>query len=390
MYTLKDVLLDDFLRQNNKRIGQMKESIQNEQLCFILGAGVSQSKGFPNWQTLLSKMIGKLLYLYNGNENAYPSVRKLYEAAISEEEEKFMDGCAGKHTEKLDKINLLELAEYLLNYHTDSLTHHNGQIRRGIAEKQMASLVRACLYDNPDACADKLTTLDAITRVIISRYKQNESRQDVITYNYDDLLEKSLQSQPECKDWEDHDFIKSIAYTDPDKKLEDKKINICHIHGKVSRTDNDQDSEQLILSESSYHDIETADYKWIHTVQANAMINSTCIFVGFSAEDYNFRRIVRKNEKTEQNFIFFAINDFVNAVFGKIVQETHTSSGKSKGDIYKEIFSCPDKYKYEKLMLAFLVESKMKYWEKQNIQPIWTTLDELPGIILGLMAENQP
>lgn len=387
MYKLRDVLLKDFYEENNKRIEQMKKIIENGNLCFVLGAGVSQSKGFPNWQTLLAKMIGRLLYLYTGKgiENESLSVQQLYQSAIKEEEMKFIDGCNGKYVENLNGINLLETAEYLLNYHMDSLSHNNEMIKRGVAEKQMASLVRTCLYDNQPQNNDKLTTLDAVAHVIANRYNEHESRQDVITYNYDDLLENSLRLQLAS---ENNDFIKSITYMDSDKKLEEGKINICHIHGKVSRTNNDHDSEQLILSESSYHDIESTVYKWIHTVQANAMINSTCLFIGFSAEDYNFRRIIRKNEKTDQNYIFFAIDNFVNAIFRNIIQETQASSRNTKEDIYKDIFSSPDKFRYEKLMLTFLVESKMKYWEKQNIQPIWTTLEELPGIIMGLASEN--
>lgn len=328
------------------------------------------------------------MYNGKGNSTENPSVHELYQKAVAEEENKFIDGCTGKYAEKLNGVNLLEMAEYLLNYHLDSLTHSNETIRRGIAEKQMASLVRACLYDNDDPKEDpkksKLTTLDAVAQVIAGKYMEQNTRQDVITYNYDDLLENSLYSRLEGEKTKSREIIKSISYTDTDKRLEERKINICHIHGKVSRVSDDHDSEQLVLSESSYHDIEAADYKWIHTVQADAMINSTCLFVGFSAEDYNFRRIVRKNEKTEQNYIFFAINDFVNAVFGKIVEENQDLSPETKDEIYKDIFNSTNNYRYEKLMLAFLVESKMKYWEKQNIQPIWTTLDELPNILLEL------
>lgn len=48
MYKLEDVLLKDFFEENDKRIKQMEENIRSGNLCFVLGAGVSQSKGFPN------------------------------------------------------------------------------------------------------------------------------------------------------------------------------------------------------------------------------------------------------------------------------------------------------------------------------------------------------
>lgn len=152
----------------------------------------------------------------------------------------------------------------------------------------------------------------------------------------------------------------------------------------VNVSDLDKMSKKLILSESSYHDIEAEEYKWIHTVQATAMANNTCVFVGFSAEDYNFRRIARKNEKTNQSYIIFAVNDFVTAIFGEYVDSESKKQKKDKSQIYEELFQNEAQCRYEKLMLTFLIDSKTRYWEKQNIIPIWTTLDELPEIISSL------
>lgn len=391
MYALEDVLIKEFIEKNEITIQSMKEDIRKRDLCFVLGAGVSQSVGFPNWQTLLAEMIGRLLYVYNGKWDrwggvSYPSLEKLYQSALKCEEEHFVNGCKGEYVKCLNGINLLELAEYLLNRHIDSLPHNNNEVKRGLAEKQIASLVHACLYKDEEELGKilqekrqkgKLLTLDAITHVIAEKFSEEKKRQDILTYNYDNLLEYNLASNAnpdrKCPIIESGN-IKSISYADDDKRLEENKINICHIHGKVNVTDFDKNSERLILSESSYHEIEDVAYKWIHTVQANAMFNSTCLFVGFSAEDYNFRRIIRKAEKTDQNYIFFAIDDFVKAVYGDVIQ----SQNMSNIDVFK------NKYRYEKLMLNFLVDSRTRYWEKQNIKPIWTTLAELPDRIMKL------
>lgn len=388
MYKLEDVFLREFYDENNKRMEELKQSIKDESLCFILGAGVSQSKGLPNWQKLLSKMIGRVLYSYDGikGEKEIPSVQDLSRSAKASEKEKFSRGCEGEYVDCLNGINLLEVAEYLLNYFEDTLKAGDKKIRCGIAEKQMMSLLHYALYSGMDGKltdldTDKTTTLGAVAKVITSRFGEKQERQDVITYNYDDLLEKYIQLSAV-----NEDIIKSITYTDKDKKLEENKVNICHIHGKVSLEEEDGDSKHIILSESSYHDIEDVEYKWVHTVQVNAMLNNTCLFVGFSADDYNFRRIVRKSEKTGNSYILFAVDDFVKAVFGKIVQdERKTFPGKSEEEIYKDIFGSHDKYRYEKLMFTFMVHSKTLYWEKQKIKPIWTTLGELPAIIEQLV-----
>ncbi len=406
MYKLEDIMVRESFEKNKEMIRQMEEKIKNGNVSFVLGAGVSISAGFPNWQGLLAEMIGRLLYTYNksdindivSNVPEKGSVSKLYKLAREQDGNKFAEGADGKYSKYLNGINLLEIAEYLLNYHLGTLPHDNDTVKSEIAERQVASLVHACLYKDENELRAKLkegkgkSTLDAIAHVIASKFGKGKNRQDIITYNYDNLLEYSLldreislEEDPSRdssgKIYVKEEDMKSISYTDADKQLEENKINICHIHGKINVTGFDQPAERLILSESSYHDIEAVDYKWIHMVQANAMLNSTCLFAGFSAEDYNFRRIIRKSEKTEHCYILFAVNDFVQSIFGEIVEEESKKTGQEKRVIYKRIFGSDQEYQYEKLMLAFLIDSKTTYWERQNIKPIWTTWKEMPALI---------
>jgi len=104
------------------------------------------------------------------------------------------------------------------------------------------------------------------------------------------------------------------------------------------------------------------------------MQTNTCVLVGFSGEDANFRRIIRKNSEGE-SYIFFTVDDIVRKVFSNIATKINPV------DIALEK---KDNYPYEMLLLLFMIQAKTKYWENLGIHPIWTTLKELPQKIKGL------
>lgn len=396
MYDLNDVLTKDFSEKNRESFEELKKRVKTQGLCFILGAGVGQSVGLPNWNELLSKAIGRLLYTFD-RDNDILSMR---ECAQEFEKGKFDDGVSGKYQSVWDVSNPLEIAEYLLNYHQELLTvHSNLEVKQGIAEKQLLALIRSCLHHSKAEMktlekkyckkvrnGERISTLKSIAETIKSHFDK-EGTQTVITYNYDNLLEYSLVNKCNISS----DTIKVISYKGTrdindgknDRQIEQGKINICHIHGYIDITENKNECDGLILSERSYRDVEQSEYNWINTCQAVAMQDHTCVLVGFSGEDYNFRRIVRKSNDGE-SYIFFSVNDIVKSIFSEEASKLAKAKGIKLEKAIDKILKDKKRCCYEKLMMAFWIYSKTMYWEKFNVHPIWTTLEDLPKRILEL------
>lgn len=390
MYKIDNIFTEVMQSKNNDNYEKLKTDIKKDDLCFILGAGVSQSMGLPNWQKLLSEGIGGLLYNFDGKaeSNKDDELTKIFENALKKAYSKFKEGMNGKNDFILNGSNLLEIAEYILNYCNAFSTSNNPKFRYGIAEKQLVSLINECLYCNTKKLERKFSnqykgsTLEAVTNIIAKDFQKKGGKQvTVITYNYDNLLELSLKKEKNISE----DKIKTISYNPYRRlkeedlksimKIEENKINICHIHGYIDISNYESACSGLVLSESSYHDLEDHQYDWINTYQANAMQNHICLLVGFSGEDTNFRRIVRKNSEGE-SYIFFTVDDIVKKVFSNIATKINPV------DI---VLEKRDNYPYEMLLLLFMIQAKTKYWENLGIHPIWTTLEELPQKIKGLL-----
>lgn len=419
MLKLDEIILGSLFEYNQKLFDKLKNTINDKNFNFILGAGVSMSLGYPGWGNVISQTIGNLLPQFlgsrNGDEQISIELEELigkvlkYDSRLFGENKKIVKGANGGYSHIINGTDLLEAAEYIYNYIYEFVESGSRDIKHGISERKLLTLIRRAMF-TPETKLNKTldekyekSTIRAVAQTVKGLYGSSKIQQDVITYNYDNLLEYCLINREGL----DAGDINSISHTDKDKIPKDNKINIFHVHGKFNVHNLEDASENIILSESSYHSIEKQDYLWSHTVQANAMLNKTCLFVGFSAQDYNFRRIARNMDSVENIYILFTVDELVKTVFGDIIKKKYNEDcirkialgrylGTTKMNIAK---LCPhdvpekefnrllkdilnkEEYSYEKLLLTFLIYSHTKYWQNMNINPIWTTINELPGII---------
>ena len=220
----------------------------------------------------------------------------------------------------------------------------------------------------------------------------------VITYNYDDVLEFCLQEIDELADTK----VRVICDCDEDKTEKPDKINIHHPHGalKVVGSRLGKESNHIILTESSYYQMEQAVYKWENSVQAKALVETNCIFVGFSGEDYNFRRIIKNigfqpKGSEIKHYIFFCIDDLVKSVYGEEVERRYEEACKKnsaimgysiqeqrklKDNIRKNIIH-EESFTYEGIQLINMLYARYSYWKRHGIVPIWSTFEELPEMV---------
>jgi hypothetical protein len=141
--------------------------------------------------------------------------------------------------------------------------------------------------------------------------RQNGARvKSVITYNFDDLLEKNLTS-------------KSIKYhsiyTENEISSSDE-LPIYHAHGFLPENRSlyqSLDKTTLVFSEEGYHHIYSNPYHWSNLIQLYNLKENNCLMIGLSMTDPNLRRLLDisgKNSEFSRHYVFMnrlSIDSFV-------------------------------------------------------------------------------
>ena len=247
--------IDEFLEQakNDRRVQNIKEqdrsslvvdmaksAIQSDFCSFIMGAGVSIDSNLPKWEDLLKRLID-----IAKNKNSLELESNDYDQIFND------CGCSN--------IILGRLVHTLFNDN----------------DHDFVDAIRQALYQGKKVLPGSLAT--AICKLI--RYKYNNRLLlNVITYNYDDLIEKGLKNEG----------LPSIpVYGNQNRS---QYTPIYHVHGFLPQEQNP--SSPIVLSEREYHDIYKTSYHWSNVEQLHAMQRSTCFFIGLSMTDPNLRRLL--------------------------------------------------------------------------------------------------
>nr|WP_283772565.1 SIR2 family protein [Acinetobacter baumannii] len=107
----------------------------------------------------------------------------------------------------------------------------------------------------------------------------------VITYNFDDLLERQLTV---------NNILHSCIYSDRESYDPDE-LPVYHVHGFLPEdrdTYDGLDNSTLVFSEEGYHQIYSDTYHWSNLVQLNSLRENNCLMVGLSMTDPNLRRLL--------------------------------------------------------------------------------------------------
>lgn len=124
----------------------------------------------------------------------------------------------------------------------------------------------------------------------------------MITYNYDDLLERTLGE----------DFAQPIG---KDNDIERNKFPIYHVHGILPYNEKaragDTVASTAVISEDDYHKLYEKAFHWSNVEQLHALQRCTCFFIGFSMSDPNLRRMLDTTKTNdERHFVFLRRGDF--------------------------------------------------------------------------------
>lgn len=303
-------------------IADLKKEYDKEELALFLGAGVSKDAGIPQWNELINALLSKM-------------IASRITAKDSETLPKHLDA-------------VIDLA--YKNQENSPITQMR-YIKGAFSHAEYNELVHEVLYSGkPKANTD---LLNAIASVCTPR-RNHIGVQGVITYNFDDLLERCLNRLK----------IQTHIITCEDDISTPNKLSIFHVHGYMPKKFDENDSHaELIFSEEDYHRVYRDAYCWSNLAQLNYLREHTCLFIGCSLTDPNLRRLLdvaKRNNEKPRHFAFLRRNNAANS--GQVDQKAL--------EIYKDID----------------LSLREKYYAEMGINIIWVDdFDEIPQILLSLL-----
>lgn len=393
--------------QNALNLDRLKNLTSAGKVTWILGAGISKSAGVPLWSECLLRMWARILYLekednlkagkeFRDTLNDMKSQIKKPEKVLR----KINLTISGKMTsEILNGVNTLEAAEYIQNFVAESVSRFSNKDE--LYEQAFVRLLRDALKPelSPKEILDKLKNqVIGLLASYFTRQVNENKKVTVISYNFDNLLEFALENEGLEKRY---CYIKNPGTTEVFNGK--KGVYIYHPHGTVSvvPTVLSEDSGRFVLAESNYGRLEQKAYIWENSIQAKALHESSCVFLGFSGEDYNFRRIIKNMESDEErqdtvHYLFLSLESLVKKMFGSAVNKkllgdvprTEEERERLLGHISKTEYDAVlrqllknEEMIYERMLIIKKLYAQYLYWERHNIIPIWTTRDELPEMV---------
>lgn len=273
----------DWHSDRDRTMGHAKVSIAENNFSLFLGAGVSMSANLPCWWKLLAGMIDRC------------KQRMFKEADL----------------DQLTKVcyNSSIVMGRFIRMMMESKSNEEG----------FYQCLHDALYNGIDSFSSPLIT--EICNLIQSKRQQ---AQGIITYNFDDVMERALKSS-------------GIGnYSIFGQNQPQQQFPIYHVHGFVPFENKENIKSLPVLSEEEYHRVYANSYNWSNVEQIHALSRTTCIFIGLSMTDPNLRRLldiaIRDSENEARHFVFLPhITKFKN------VKDANKKNNEAMR-IHKEIF----------------------------------------------------
>lgn len=260
------------------QISNLRTSHKERKLVFVLGAGVSKNYGLPDWNILLQKLLIKIL------EYKQRTSQKLRFNADTN-----IDTDADIDTD-IDIDTDTDVLKTLFPQNPIILARNIQLLLDPSDEVCLESLVRSIIYEQiNDTKIDR--TFEELQK-LCTLCETDQNIDSVITFNFDDILEKYLTPEV-CEPIYE-------AGIQPNSR----KLPIYHVHGFLPRKESKEkldSSNKITFSEDLYHQLYTDVYCWSNIVQIDKFTNNTCLFIGISLTDPNLRRLLDVAKKLRGN-----------------------------------------------------------------------------------------
>lgn len=248
----------DFRQKNESNKELLRRRIADRSICFSLGAGVSIEYGARSWENLINDF--------------YKEIRA--EGKIDD-----IVGVRGK----IGGTSII-----------------NGQFAQDNLRDFMSSLYKGLYVSMKMPLFYSATTLHYIAR--LASLLCRSPRFNIITYNYDDILEQLLNAEGVR--------FKTI-YREED--MPDDALCVYHPHGflpaSAKKADYPQYKNHIIFGESEYHRLYNDPLSWAMVLQQYLYRINTYLFVGCSMTDPNLRRILENTRLKAKSHYALMLTD---------------------------------------------------------------------------------
>jgi hypothetical protein len=242
----------------------LQRAWREKDLVLFLGAGVSKPYGIPTWKDLVLEI------LFDQTDVA----QRLEPVDLS-----FRRALAAWLVDYYDYDPII-LARVVKNEIRRRASRRSGKEAgdRADAHDLFLAKVREHLYPKNPPEPREPTTLSAVAD-FIKRSGEDSGVTAVVSFNYDDLLERKLEGSVELRSvWSG-------------RRRRDKRLAILHPHGFLPQEGDVADC-QLVFTEDDYHGLTTSVFHWALTAIVNFLRHNTVLFVGLSMLDPNLRRLL--------------------------------------------------------------------------------------------------
>lgn len=249
-----------------KCIENIRQQYRKGKISLFLGAGVSCSVGFPDWNTLLNSLYTNFVNRVVDNSTTSNSTKKYIISNFT----------------NINGGSALSAARYL----KEGLSRYK-------TNSDFIDLIKESLYKVKPTQSPLII---AIVNLCKSR-RGNMPIKSIVTYNFDDYLEKSIN---------DAGLNYALICNDEDES-ETQGLSIYHVHGFIPKDDVVDKKISFIFSEEAYHKVYSEPYHWSNLVQLSMLREKSCLMIGLSMNDPNLRRLLeiasQNNKKNHYVFL---------------------------------------------------------------------------------------
>ncbi|EGQ9576183.1 hypothetical protein F3S07_23975, partial [Vibrio alginolyticus] len=252
----------------------LRQLSSERKLGITLGAGLSLSAGFPSWPNLLNSIS-----------------KKMHSSGIN-----------GEHRENnAEPMQAQYLFSRFKNHHesSDDFCKLDPMLHEPEIATKWRDLLRQSLYENVGDLNDEIDNHPYLNELAKLCHKVPL----VVSYNYDELLEKALN-----KNKNSEDTIGYYTAWGPNFVIQNNRPVVYHPNGFIPEHAVDRYSETVVLTEESISDqiIESATGKY--RILFDYFSRSPSLFVGFSLNDPGMRSILRQTERSSPGTVHYYIH----------------------------------------------------------------------------------
>lgn len=258
---------ENWKEKRQEILSEICEHYRSGRFSMLLGAGVSSSAGLPDWDTLLNSLFVSMLTDEGGPD------KKIENEHVSS---------IVKRLRQVDGPSALMLARYIRKGLSAS---------SGTEHSEFIQSVTHQLYSLRNKRFSLSSPLIKSVASLCTPSRTGAKIRSVLTYNFDDLLERELESRGLAF----RSIFEEIDLAGPEE------LPVYHVHGFLpeDRTKYPNiEKATLVFSEEGYHQIYSDAYHWSNLIQLNSLKETSCLMVGLSLTDPNLRRLLEISAKS--------------------------------------------------------------------------------------------